>query len=165
MHFTFLITENCFTSGVTGLLDAFAIANLWQRQHTDNDKQLFTVELASGDGKPIKSVGCVELHPHKSLVEAKHVQYIIVPPVFPSPELGSQLQGDVKRWLIEKKRRDVPIAAVCTGSFLLAETGLLDDRVATTNWQFARKFRNHFPKVKLRPQMILTEDDGFCLHH
>ncbi len=160
MHFTFLITENCFTSGVTGLLDAFAIANLWQRKLTGCDEQLFTAELVSGDGKPIRSVGCVELHPHTSIVEAEHVQYIIVPPVFPSPELGRQLQGDVKRWLIENKRRDVPIAAVCTGSFLLAETGLLDDRVATTNWQFARKFRNLFPKVKLRPKMILTEDVG-----
>ena len=34
------------------------------------------------------------------------------------------------------------IAAMCTGTFMLAETGLLNGKIATTNWQFGRRFRS-----------------------
>jgi len=56
--------------------------------------------------------------------------------------------------------KNVVIAAMCTGVFLLAETGLLDGRIATTNWQFIDVFRKNYPRVKLKPQLILTEDNG-----
>jgi transcriptional regulator GlxA family with amidase domain len=49
---------------------------------------------------------------------------------------------------------------MCTGVFLLAETGLLQGRIATTNWQIARKFRRRFHDVDLRPEFLLTEDNG-----
>lgn len=160
MKFTFLITEDCFTSGVVGLLDTFAIANLWHQELTGSCEQLFISELVSVDGRPVTSSGCIELKAHKSITETGNVEYIILPPVFPSSKLGQHLTKKVKVWLLENNRAGVPIAAVCTGSFLLAETGLLDDRVATTNWQFFRRFQQLFPKVKLRPEMILTEEDG-----
>lgn len=160
MKFTFLITEDCFSSGVVGLLDTFAIANLWHKELSGRGEQLFTSELVSVDGSPVTSSDCIELKAHKSITETGNVEYIILPPVFPSSKLGRQLTKTVKGWLVENKRAGVPIAAVCTGSFLLAETGLLDGRTATTNWQFARQFQLLFPKVNLRPDMILTEEDG-----
>jgi transcriptional regulator GlxA family with amidase domain len=52
------------------------------------------------------------------------------------------------------------MAALCTGVFLLAETGLLNGKEATTHWQFARKFSRLYPKVWLRPELIQTEVDG-----
>ena len=160
MKFTFLIIEHCFTSGVVGLLDSFTIANILQQRLTGNPKQLFTTELISINGRPITSSGCIELKINRSITETTNLEYIIVPPVFPSEKLGRQLSQNVTNWLIENHKRHIPIAAICTGSFLLAETGLLDDRVATTNWQFARRFQKQFPKVKLRPELILTEEDG-----
>jgi transcriptional regulator GlxA family with amidase domain len=160
MKFTFLITEDCFTSAVVGLLDTFAIANLWHQELTGSCEHLFTSELVSVDGRAVTSSGCIELKAHKAITEAGNVEYIILPPVFPSSQLGRHLTKAVKGWLLENNRAGVPIAGVCTGSFLLAETGLLDGRLATTNWQFARRFQRLFPKIKLRPEMILTEEDG-----
>lgn len=162
MKFTFLVTQDCFSSGVVGLLDTFAIANLWHQELTGKCEQLFTSELVSVDGRSVTSGGCIELKAHKSITETENVQYIILPPVYPSPMLGRQLTKVVKGWLVQNNRAGIPIAAVCTGSFLLAETGLLDNRVATTNWQFSRRFQQLFPKVKLRPEMILTEEDGLA---
>lgn len=160
MNFTFLVTDDCFSSGVVGLLDTFTIANLWHQELTGSRKKLFATELVSIDGRPVTSSGCIELRTHKSISEARDVEFIILPPVFPSSKLGQQLTTAVRRWLVENNRMSVPIAAVCTGSFLLAETGLLDGHVATTNWQFARRFQHMFPKVRLRPELILTEEAG-----
>jgi len=46
------------------------------------------------------------------------------------------------------------------GTFVLAMTGLLDGKIATTNWLFIRNFKAQFPKVNLKPERILTDDLG-----
>lgn len=47
---------------------------------------------------------------------------------------------------------------MCTGAFLLAETGLLDARTATTHWFFADLFRRSYPKVKLYPDRLIVDE-------
>ena len=44
------------------------------------------------------------------------------------------------------------------GSAYLAEAGLLDDRIATTHWALAEDFAQRYPKVKWRPDLMITED-------
>ena len=57
--------------------------------------------------------------------------------------------------------RGVRIAASCSGTFLLAATGLLDGHRATTSWWLAAAFRQRFPKVQLEPDAIVMEDGEF----
>ncbi len=77
--------------------------------------------------------------------------------------------GDIDQVLIEtlpllvhiKRLQKVgaDIAANCTGTFLLANTGLLTDKVATTHWGYAEKFNAMFPSVNLQPEKMVTEDN------
>jgi transcriptional regulator GlxA family with amidase domain len=39
------------------------------------------------------------------------------------------------------------MCSVCTGAFLLAEAGLLDDKACTTHWKFTERFQAMFPGV------------------
>jgi transcriptional regulator GlxA family with amidase domain len=50
------------------------------------------------------------------------------------------------------------IASVCSGAFLLAETGLLDGRRATTHWGNADDLGRRYPKVKLDADSIFIRD-------
>jgi transcriptional regulator GlxA family with amidase domain len=52
------------------------------------------------------------------------------------------------------------VASYCTGNFLLAEAGLLDGLIATTHWAKAKLFKNRYPLVNLRPDEIITEQNG-----
>jgi transcriptional regulator GlxA family with amidase domain len=55
-------------------------------------------------------------------------------------------------------KRGVRVASVCSGAFILAESGLLDGRRATTHWQRTRQFLATYPRVKLEPDRIFVRD-------
>jgi transcriptional regulator GlxA family with amidase domain len=55
-------------------------------------------------------------------------------------------------------KRGARVASVCSGTFLLAETGLLDGRRATTHWHRTRQFLATYPQVKLEPDQIFVRD-------
>lgn len=50
------------------------------------------------------------------------------------------------------------VASVCTGAYILARTGLLDGRKATTHWQETSNFAARFPKVRLEPDRIFHRE-------
>ena len=52
----------------------------------------------------------------------------------------------------------VRIASICTGTFVLAEAGLLDGRRATTHWNRASALQRRYPKVRLEIDRIFTSD-------
>jgi transcriptional regulator GlxA family with amidase domain len=49
-------------------------------------------------------------------------------------------------------------AGVCSGAFFLAQAGLLDDRLATTHWAAAERFRQLYPKVRLDADRMFVRD-------
>jgi transcriptional regulator GlxA family with amidase domain len=50
------------------------------------------------------------------------------------------------------------LGAVCVGSFLLAEAGLLNGKRATTHWKFGREFASRYPQVKVQFNPIWVKD-------
>ena len=52
------------------------------------------------------------------------------------------------------------LCSVCAGAFVLAETGLIDGRRATTHWAFAKQLAQRFPKILLADEhMVVDEGD------
>ncbi|MGG2399882.1 AraC family transcriptional regulator [Pseudomonas sp. SH1-B] len=52
------------------------------------------------------------------------------------------------------------VASVCTGAFLLAEIGLLNDRRATTHWYHISELQSQFPRINIEGDNIYIEDRG-----
>ncbi|WP_073334363.1 DJ-1/PfpI family protein [Wenxinia saemankumensis] len=73
---------------------------------------------------------------------------LILPPSLHAP-ITADAAAPLADWLRERHAAGVVIASVCGGSFLLAETGLLSGRAATTHWVYADAFRQRFPDVIL----------------
>src|SRR3979411_2234711 len=44
------------------------------------------------------------------------------------------------------------VASICTGAFLLAEAGLLNQKQAVTHWSFCDRLAREYPKVVVRPE-------------
>ena len=50
------------------------------------------------------------------------------------------------------------LASICTGTFVLAEAGVLDRRRATTHWRFAHELRGRYPAIKVEDDRIFIAD-------
>jgi AraC family transcriptional regulator, transcriptional activator FtrA len=55
--------------------------------------------------------------------------------------------------------RGARIAAICSGSFVLAEAGLLDGRRATTHWMYTDELARRHPTVEVDPAVLYVHDD------
>jgi transcriptional regulator GlxA family with amidase domain len=64
----------------------------------------------------------------------------------------------VCRWLLRHAHR--PIAASCTGVFVLAETGMLNGYSATTTWWLTNCFVSRFPEVRVNADAMVVEERG-----
>ena len=66
-------------------------------------------------------------------------------------------ESEVYDWLKRQYDGGAELASICLGAFILASTGLLDNKVATTHWMGAAAFRSLFPKVNLLDDKIITD--------
>ncbi|KUF08154.1 GlxA family transcriptional regulator [Leucobacter sp. G161] len=64
--------------------------------------------------------------------------------------------------LIAAHQRGARIAAISTGAFALAATGLLDGKRATTHWHYSRIFAERFPQIQVN-ESVLFVDEGAVL--
>jgi transcriptional regulator GlxA family with amidase domain len=61
-------------------------------------------------------------------------------------------------WLKQRAAEVRRLGAVCVGSFLLAEAGLLDGRRATTHWKFGRELATRYPRVRVEHDPLWVKD-------
>src|SRR5205823_15018948 len=53
------------------------------------------------------------------------------------------------------------VGSICTGAFVLAETGLLDGKRVTNHWQFARDLQRAYPKLRVEEDRIFINEGKF----
>ena len=99
--------------------------------------------------------------PMAALKDIRKTDLIFIPTTGLSLDDVVERNAPVVPWLRRWHKRGAAIASVCSGVGLVAATGLLDGKRATTHWGLAERFREKYPKVKWMPELMVTEDHGF----
>jgi transcriptional regulator GlxA family with amidase domain len=154
---TILGLKNTVASTVTGPMDIFSQAGvLWNKLLGLAPNPYFEVSIVTVDGQPLKCLNGVILKPHASMPEIEKTDLVIIA----AEDLRDldKTSQQTKPWLLKNYAAGAILASVCTGAFLLADTGLLKGKRATTHWGFADLFRKRYPEVDLRIESILTDE-------
>ena len=122
-------------------------------------------ELVTLDGKPVRSSGGQRLRP-AGACSRKRSSVVVVPGFYACNDV-TRVVAQVERcdaagssaWLRAQHRAGAHVATACTGTWVVAESGLLDGRAATTTWYFAEPFAARYPEVKLDAKRMVTVDD------
>lgn len=159
MQLTILAIEGVFDTGLTVFLDAFSAANdlgallLETAPHFDVSivGVRDTVRTACGLEVPVGPIDPT-MKPEWVLIPALNTR-------MPEPlalALGRDDMLDAKAQLLVWHASGAGIAASCIGTFLLAETGLLDNQEATTSWWLGPFFRQRYPSIRLDESRMLV---------
>ena len=96
-----------------------------------------------------------EMRVAHGLAALLHADTILVPGVedpmvsVPEPVLAA---------LREASQRGARLASICTGAFVLAASGLLDGRHATSHWLVTAKLAALYPKITVEPDVLFVDE-------
>ena len=137
-------------SAVLGLADLFEIANNVVRQRPETGPvRLLRVDQWDWDSGSTLAISSSE----------SPADVLILPPSLGAP-VTPEVARPVAAWLRDYHAAGCILASICAGAFLLAETGLLDGRTATTHWTYAEAFSQRFPQVALDIDRLIIDDGG-----
>ena len=67
------------------------------------------------------------------------------------------LSGDVRRSILGAYNAGKRVISICSGAFILAATGILDGKNATTHWMLSELLQSHYPNIKVNPNVLFIE--------
>ena len=158
-HLTIIVPEGQNNlSSIVGPYKIFTRANEYWK--AAGKVELFKIELA-GISKEVEFYdGLFVVKPQVNISSITRTDLIIIPSL--NHNYNNAVKGNSKiiDWILKQYKDGAEIASICTGAFLLASSGLLDGKSCSTHWTAADNFRSTFPKVNLKTDKLITDENG-----
>lgn len=140
-----LLYPDCQLSAIYGMTDLFRIAGEWA-----GGRVIRVSHWQSTD----KEVACTwDSHPGRP----HRLSHAIAPPSLVMPEKMEPFPAAAD-WLRARHSEGTVLGSVCAGAFVLAETGLMNGRRATTHWAFAEQLARRFPDIHVADDRMVLDD-------
>lgn len=163
MKVSVLVLDDVFDLGLSAVLDAFRTAN-----------ELAEMSGVSAERFDVRMVGLSEsvqtsqgLTVPLQAIGSKAPDWVVVPAIgfkMPGPLEAALARPNIKEAALLLQRWDrkgAMMTAACIGTFIMAESGLLDHKRATTTWWLSPMFRQRYPNVALDESKMIVESDRF----
>jgi transcriptional regulator GlxA family with amidase domain len=150
-----LAYDNMQALDLTGPLDVFGAANALASGMSPYDLHV----IGAHTGTVHAENGLVVL-PACSIEDAPPLDTLLIP-----GGIGSRLGNadpQLLAWLRRQAETARRVVSVCTGAYMLAATGLLDDRRVATHWQYAEDLARRFPAIHVEPERLFLRDGRFA---
>jgi transcriptional regulator GlxA family with amidase domain len=149
-------------SAITIPLEMLNAANdiAWARGQKE---KCLDIKFACEEPGNITLAGGLQVICNHSLDEIGQADLIFVPGIWGNPASLRHKYKKLTNWLKNQLASGATLCAVVTGSHILAQAGILDNKLATTHWRFFDQFKKQFPNVHLeRKRFITFDNDIYC---
>jgi len=158
-----LALDGCMLSSLTGPADALHVAQILADIRSPANAPRFESAVFSARGaSQIRGESGIQISGIEPMPKNPQFDLVLVPGIDhrrPRDIIDRRAEFEPEIAALRALHaRGTRIAATCSGTYLLAMTGLLDGRRATTSWWMASSFRKHFPAVQLEEQALIIED-------
>jgi transcriptional regulator GlxA family with amidase domain len=155
---TFLIADGILKpSCLFNAIEVFQKANEFLELNTGGP--YYDIRLAGTNLKQPLGSGLFSLKV-ESLKTADKADLIILPSFAEQDDFAIRKSRKLLDWVIDQYQAGAEVASLCTGTFLLAATGLLEGKPCATHWKAEAYFRQLFPALKLHTNRIVTDNQG-----
>src|ERR1700744_2071536 len=119
-------------SSVIGSYKVFRGANRYQKSM--GKPEIFDVQLVGVTDHADLHGGRFTIRPDVHIRAIPRTDLIIIPAISHAFTDMIAINGEITQWLSIQYGKGAHIAAICTGAFLLAPTGILEGRTCSTHW-------------------------------
>lgn len=148
-HIAFFLYPGFLLLDLSGPLDAFSTAN---QLHPGS----YRFSFVSLEGGQIESSAGVSVSTIAGQASGVDTFVLVGDPGLSEVEIKPETVAFIRDTSTRARRT----ASVCMGAFLLAASGLLDRRRATTHWQFASRMQSMYPAIRVDGDRIFVNDGG-----
>lgn len=151
-------------SVLAGALDVFSFTGVsWQRFAGLEVAPKFKVQIASLGGIDVRCSNRLMIQAHCDIADVRDCDLLLIPTIGDAIDKVLTQNVCLLPHIVRLARTQADIASNCSGAFFLAKAGLLDNKVATTHWGYADKFRADYPLVDLQDRQFVTQSGTiFC---
>jgi transcriptional regulator GlxA family with amidase domain len=146
----FAMADSAQVIDFAGPWEVFNNVHVHGRGPTMDEMMPFELSTVAATTDPIEASGGLKIIPDYTVENAPTPDLVVVPALKGNPAL--------LEWLASVAPKTDVTMSVCTGSFQLAEAGLLDGLVATTHHEFYESFSKHYPQVTLKRDVRFVEN-------
>jgi len=144
---------------VAGPISAFASVNRFVEREYPQMPPAYCLEVWGSSAGPVRTSAGVALAAERAYEQARGPIDTLIVPGGPRDAVRRACSD---RALMSLIRRFGPrvrrLTSVCTGAFILAETGLLDGHTVATHWSACRRLADEHPRLKVDPDRIFVRD-------
>lgn len=149
-------------SALYGMLDVLSVTgNVWQTlTRSPPIAPPFRVRVVGVDRQRFCCGNGIPVEPAAAIDDIEHADIVILPELWLGPDehLHGRYPGIVE-WIRARYEAGACIYSACSGALMLAETGLLHGRDATSHWGYQDLFKRQYPTVRFRPEPNLCFAD------
>jgi transcriptional regulator GlxA family with amidase domain len=125
-----------------------------------NNKQLYSIELVGASRKVNFHGDLFSVKPHADISTINKTDLIIIPSLNHNYIESVKKNKEIIKWIKEQYENGAEIASICTGAFLLAESGLLNGKSCSTHWSAAENLKSKFPEIQVETEQLITYEHG-----
>ena len=167
MRIAILNYEDAVSTCVTGPADIwYGMSRMYPVLTGSPMKMDIRIDFVFAAGRSLYAtpIGAQTQKQKKRKVALKEVYDLVVIPAMRFEKIQQVLDREktLIKWLKDQHAQGAELASICVGAFLLASTGLLSGKKATTNWLFADQFRKYFPYVDLEDDKVIVDQGKLC---
>ena len=138
-----------------GPYEVFTTASRVHKRGQPGVPDPFTVFTVGRTRDPVRARAGLGVFPDFGFDKHPNIDLLLIPGGVITAELE---KPEVIGWVAQTARRARLSASICTGAFLLARTGLLDRKSATTHWEDIADLRAMFPTVTVLEQLRWVDE-------
>ena len=137
-----------------GPFEVFSIAS-----YSNYQQKPFTVKTVAQTTDLISARNGLKVQPDFDFNNSPHFDMLIVPGGYGAEEV--EIHNEILiNWIKTRAGECDILASVCTGSFLLAEAGLLDGKRATTHWMDIDRLESEYKEIKVQRGVKYVDENN-----
>ena len=145
LHYGFLLVPNFTLIAFSSAVEALRMANLTSEQ------ELYRWSVLTFDDAPVSSSAALQIQPTLTFDQVRKLDMLFICAGIHVKDSWNPALGKALRRLA---CTSLPLGALCTGSYLLAKSGVLNDHRCTIHWENTGSLREEFPQLKVTDELF-----------